>query len=56
MTNAQLLSNGNTLAAPTTLAIPGPDNFTPGVIVPQNPDGSSFIKIPPRRSSAGPVR
>jgi hypothetical protein len=45
MTNAELLSNGNTLSAPTTLAIPGPDNFTPGVIVPQNPDGSTFVKF-----------
>jgi PKD domain/Ubiquitin-activating enzyme E1 FCCH domain/RTX calcium-binding nonapeptide repeat (4 copies) len=45
MTNAELLSNGNTLSPPTQLSIPGPDNFTPGVIVPQNPDGSTFVKF-----------
>jgi hypothetical protein len=45
MTNAELLSNGNALSAPTTLAIPGAFNFTPGVIVPQNPDGSTFVKF-----------
>ena len=45
MTNAQLSTSGSALAAPTVLNIPAPDVFTPGVIVPQNPDGSTFVKF-----------